>query len=360
MKGTKSYDLEEISYRLAEKIPELVEELGISYDYIDMPDHLSMACPIHEGDNPQGFSILKKGVGNWKCFTHGCHEKWGTPKGASLISLIQAYLNIPFNHAVEWAAKFVGVAASTMEQLDSFDEKSKFIQTCKLLQPKKIESKVILTKDYLRRQIDIPAAYFQKRGFSGEILKQYDVGTCIDTSKPYYNRVIVPLYADDGDGIVACTGRSIYEQCKKCKYYHNPTARCPISGIEQMNASKWRNTSSNVFEDYLYNFWNISGSEPIILVEGAPDVWKLVQCGLPNVVGLLGTKFTDLQRKKLERSGALTLIVATDNDDAGNQARLRIREDCKRLFNIIDVVPSKKDFGDMTKDEIHECFRGVL
>jgi hypothetical protein len=55
-----------------------------------------------------------------------------------------------------------------------------------------------------------------------------------------------------------------------------------------------------------------------------------------------------------------TLIVATDNDDAGNQARLRIREDCKRLFNIIDVVPSKKDFGDMTKDEIHECFRGVL
>lgn len=356
--ATKSYDLEEISNRLAERAPELIEELGISSKYLDMPDHLSMACPIHDGDNPQGFSILKRGVGNWKCFTHGCHEKWGTPKGASLISLIQAYRNIPFANAVEWAAKFTGVGPSTMEQLDSFDEKGKFIQVCKTLTPKTEKQKTILTPEYLRRQIEIPALYFQKRGFSKDILKSYDVGTCIDSSKPYFNRVIVPLYDDDGKSIIGCTGRSIYDKCGKCNYFHNPSTHCPITNTEILNGSKWRNTSSSI-EDYLYNFWTLRGKsyDTIILVEGAPDVWKLVQYGIHNCVALLGTKFTAGQSQKLQSSGILNLVIATDNDEAGNDARQRIRNECKRMFNIVDIVPSKKDFGEMDEVEIKKVMR---
>ena len=37
---------------------------------------IRMPCPIHGGDNPTGFSWDKK-YNRWRCWTNGCHEKYG-------------------------------------------------------------------------------------------------------------------------------------------------------------------------------------------------------------------------------------------------------------------------------------------
>lgn len=365
MEKMKTYDIEEISNRLIDRLPELVEALGITSKYEDNRDHLSMACPIHEGDNPQGFSILKRGVGNWRCFTHNCHEQFGTVNGASVISLIQAYRKISFRAAVEWAAKFVGIEARDINEVESFEEKNKFIQTTKILDKKKNNQGFLLTRDYLRKNVKIPASYFRKRGFSSDILNKYDIGTCDNHTKPMYNRVIVPLYDDDGKNIIACTARSIFEKCEKCSLYHDPKIHCPSSSMEKLNSSKWRNTNTlSVFDSHLYNYQNcrkfIQDKNTVILVEGAPDVWKLEEAGIHNSAGLLGVKFTPLQRRKLEESGATSIVIATDNDKAGKECRERIRKECTRLFNIFDVESKAKDFGDSSIEEIKLLFKDFI
>ena len=77
MKTTYSYDLREISEILVSNIENVLNEFDI--DYIKYPNRISAACPVHNGDNKEGFSILTKGIGNWFCFSHGCHEQMIRP-----------------------------------------------------------------------------------------------------------------------------------------------------------------------------------------------------------------------------------------------------------------------------------------
>lgn len=359
----KNYNLEEISIRLVENIQSLLIALEIDRKYYTVNKRIMMACPVHKGDNPEGFSIMLTGIGNWQCFTQNCHVEYGNHRGASILSLIQAVKNFTFFQAVDWAASFLGNSADFID--DGLARSGNdFIKLCKVFDS---SNDIIMDKPVSRKQViksvDIPSDYFRIRGYSEDILKLYDVGTCENRSKPMFQRAVVPLYDETGDYMIGCTGRSIFEKCENCKYYHPKNVHCPVTNDEIVRAVKWRNTNFKA-EKYLYNLWrakeHIKATRTIILVEGPADIWRLEESGIKNALALLGTKFTDFQKQIVESLEATNLIISTDNDEAGMKSRSHIRSECSRLFNIFDVIPQKKDWGEMSQIEVQENFKDTF
>jgi DNA primase len=54
----------------------------------------------------------------------------------------------------------------------------------------------------------------------------------------------------------------------------------------------------------------------------------------------------------LDTAGAMTIIVLTDNDQAGKEAQKTILNKCQKTHRIFCPAIAKNDVGDMTKEEI--------
>ena len=195
----------------------------------------------------------------------------------------------------------------------------------------------------VRKSLARPAKYYIDRGFAEKVLDKFDVGVCLDSTKPMYNRVVAPVYDDDFKYVVGCVGRVQHE-----KY----------------NGKKWINSKNFHTGSYLYGYWlakeKIRELKTVILVEGQGDVWRLWEAKIKNVVGMFGSGLTDTQSRILETSGAFTLILLTDNDEAGEKARRSIRKKCERIFNIVEIDLSTKDVGEMSVEQINEELKPKL
>lgn len=365
------YNIVSISEKLLDKIEELFDHFGIiirdNYD-----NRIMFPCPIHSGDNPTGSSIMKVGIGNWMCFTHQCHEDYGNSNGASIIQFVQALLKqsngkeYSFGEAMEWAAKFVGEDRLLSVLPPSYEDntRTQFIHLCKYLNRKKTPIPVFVPRKSIRSFLKIPAEYYLKRGYTAKILHKFDIGYCFNTNKSFYDRVITPFYDDLGEYMVGCSGRNKFEQCANCLLFHQEGIRCPLTKEERLRATKWKHSTNFAVDSYLYNYWNakshILKSNTVILVEGSGDVWRLEEAGVYNSVGLLGAKLLTNQQIILEESGAINLIIATDNDTAGNKAAESITKNCRNLFNIKRIVYPSKDPGSLTIEQVKQIFIPVL
>jgi len=202
------------------------------------------------------------------------------------------------------------------------------------------------------------------RGYSAAILNKFDVGYCHDTNRSYFDRVITPFYDDNGEYMVGYTGRNRYALCKQCNLYHNPNVRCPITKQDKAGCSKWKHGSGFSVESYLYNFWNakqhIENTNVAILVEGPGDVWRIEEAGIYTSLALLGAKLSPGQKYILETSGTIDLIIATDNDEAGNKAARSITNECSALFNIHRLEYPTHDPGKMNVEQVKEALLPIL
>ena len=191
-----------------------------------------------------------------------------------------------------------------------------------------------ITREKVRKDLCSEVQYYTDRGYLPETLDKFDVGICDNPEKMMYNRIVVPIYDDDHKHMIGCIARSQSDDVKpKC-----------------IHSKGFRKGSC------LYNYWHakqyIAELETVVLVEGQGDVWRLDVAGIYNAVGIFGCSLSDEQIIILERSGALNLVLITDNDEAGTAAKNKIQEQCDRLFNIrVPDIP-KKDVGDMSVEEI--------
>ncbi len=98
-----------------------------------------------------------------------------------------------------------------------------------------------------------------------------------------------------------------------------------------------------------------------MIVEGAGDLWALEQANIRNGVALLGLNLSRHQRLLLQKAGALTLIFALDNDDAGERARERFTEELDCYFRLFFIKPiGVKDIGGMSEEAILDLIEPVL
>lgn len=268
-------------------------------------------CPIHNGDNPNAFNLFPDGdsfPGYWVCHTRHCEKN-----GSGPVKLISALMGWSTREVCRWA------------QHQSFPAPKKVI---------KVSSKVInLDREQVRSTLVIPSRYYIEKGFSPQVLNDYDVGLCTNPHKEMYRRIVFPVYYINK--CVGCIGRTIDPVTK-----YNP---------------KWRPNKGFRIHKFLYNFDNLN-SDTVIIVESCGNVLKLVQNGFKNVVGLFGSNIYRSQILDLKLKEVKRVLLCMDNDQAGREGEISIKE---KLPFCVDFIRFEgyNDIAEMPDSQVKELFR---
>ena len=360
------YELKNICDALCDNIEKVLSALDL-HEYTDNGKMITMACPIHGGDNDSALNLYYEGDtyrGNWKCRTHQCEKIF---KG-SILGFIRGVISAQkynweeegdkmctFAEAMEFAKSLISDSDTSNLAFNAVkQDKNNFSRIVnKIVINTEQETKI--PRETAIQNIQIPSSYYLDRGFSEDILTKYDVGLCDNPSKPMYNKVVVPIYDNSGQYLVGCTGRSIFDKCSNCESYHDNEQLCP-DRENRWKYSKWKHSYGFKSQNHLYNFWyakeHIYKTNYAIIVESPGNVWKLEENGIHNSVAIFGCNLSDRQKLILDSSGAMTLFILTDNDEAGQKASKEIQEKCQNTYRLFFPQISKPDIGEMRSEEI--------
>ena len=333
--------MSQLKMKLMSQISNLLDYFEV-YDYFTTDSMIIGRCPVHDGDNQQAFNInidaTSEYYGAWFCNTKHCHEH-----GNDILALVGALLSsrshktFTFGEVLRFCNEFtknVNLDFSTsivrQDTLSSILEKNS-----------KTKMKGKHTREQVRARLTFPCKYYVDRGFSPEVLDVFDVGVCMDPESEMYNRAVFPIYDENDEYMVSCVGRTVVDDPRK-----------------------WINKKGFNKSSFLYNYGKVlaevARTGTIILVEGQGDVIRLYESGIKNSVGMFGCSLSDSQSFLIQKSGALNVVIITDNDDAGNNARKEIHEKLKLTCNIYDVITPANDVGDMSVEEINKIIKPQL
>lgn len=368
-KSLNSYNQQQLKLicdNLCDNIEELFDHFNLEYKGTGRM--YTMACPIHGGDNQGALNFYHTGDnyrGNWACRTHGCEKTFKS----SVIGFIRGLISVdkynwspgerdnlcPFGEAVQFGLDFLNKDLKDFKVSKTLQEKNRFSQIVEKITNKSDSDLPKIERKYAIAALEIPAQYYIDRGYSKDILNKYDIGLCNKQGKEMYGRVVAPIYSDDHRFVVGCTGRSIYHKCTKCSGYHEPEMTCPNSD-DVWKFPKWKHNSGFKSQNHLYNFWfakdHILKSGVAIIVESPGNVWKLEENNIHNSVAIFGCSLSDRQKIMLDSSGAMNLVILTDNDEAGKNAAIQIKHKCQKTYRIFMPEISKPDIAEMTNEEI--------
>lgn len=362
-----------ISDELCDNIESLFDHFGL--DYKTNYKMISMSCPIHGGDNSSALNIYPEGEtyrGNWVCRTHNCEKIFKS----SILGFIRGIIsNQKYNWAkngdemcsfvevIEFATKFLNKDFKDIKVSKTSREKQQFANVVNYLNSSVASQKSTVTREQIIKSLDIPSQYYLDRNYTKEILTKYDVGLCSKIGKEMHDRVVVPVYDNDYKYMVGCTGRSIHEKCDKCKAHHNHNTDCP-SPENSWKYCKWKHNLDFKSQNHLYNFWfakdHIMQSSTAIIVESPGNVWRLEENNIHNSVAIFGSSLSDRQKILLDSSGAMNLVILTDNDEAGRKAAEQIKLKCQNTYRIFIPTISKNDVGEMNSEEINNEIKAYL
>jgi DNA primase len=310
---------------------------ALDIDLFHSADKLIGACPVHDGDNPSGFNINvdpeSQWAGAWFCNTQKCHEKFPN----DILGLIQGILSrkmnkeVSFQETLEYIESVISVDKTAI-RVDNYDVVHQVFS-------KKTNNNILCYRDRFVKTLTIPCPYFTNRGFSKEVLEEFGIGFCSDQTKPMYNRSVFPIFnpgSFDNNEIIGVVGRSIEKNPK-----------------EKWKFSKGFSAGKNLF-GYNKAYERMKRTGSAVLVEGQGDVLRLYEAGILNCVGIFGCDLNDEQSILLERASVDNIILALDNDKAGQQGRDKIIKKYGKMFNLKTVSFSKKDIGELTVEEIQE------
>lgn len=152
--------------------------------------------------------------------------------------------------------------------------------------------------------------YLLNRGYTKDTVEHFGLG--VATVGDLIDRITIPIVDETGE-LVAIQGRSFVGDEPKYLYIDG-------SGAQAKNT--------------LYNLYNarntIKEKGYVVVVEGAPSVWRAYQYGLRCCVATLSTSVTEKQLMLLKSLG-VKIILAFDHDkdtQAGQMATLKL---AKRL-----------------------------
>lgn len=262
-----------------------------------------VSCPYHGGNGEN--CLINYESQTWRCFSHNCHEEIG--------------------HKLSDLAKYLG------EDYHGVIKK-------KIHKPKAIE---YLSKSLIPSYHGVP--YFESRGFLKKTIEAYRAFVDNRPTSRLYKRAIIPIFDENGN-LVGLTGRALYKSSIKWKHYPENFPRNRI--LYNMGLAR----------NHLIN-------DTIILVEGPLDVWRLFECGIYNVVAILGTSISQAQIKLLQKFGVKRVIVIFDPDDAGQQATLNPHKLAGELLKHFEVASLrhllKDDVGDLSTIKLKPLIREI-
>jgi 5S rRNA maturation endonuclease (ribonuclease M5) len=289
---------------------------------------------VHCGDNPTAFTLYPND--RWRCWTNGCHGH--APDNC--LGLVRAVLSaregreVGAVEAARWAEGFLG---GQVAPLPPAAPGAAFVKAMGRLTPPREEDGIPVEE--VRRWLVTPSPYFLGRGFAPAVLEEFLVGEprAEPKARALRGRALAPVLNGEGTRVVGFSGR--------------------VTGEREWDDAtpKWRHHGFHSGR-HLYGLGRaqpgIRATQRVVLVEGPGDVWACRAAGVPDVVGLFGQTLKDGQQFLLEQSGALEVVVATDNDEAGEKGYATVLSRLSRLFNVRRCRPPEKDWAATPPDDI--------
>lgn len=245
-------------------------------------------CPFHGGSDSLQFNV---NTGSWYCF--GCH------KGGSIDRLT--------DQTVPDYTPTMAQLRHTLNRLMNDD------------------GPMVLPKEWLA-QFDIPHDYWTEvRGLKEGTVRAWKLGYDIDS-----DAVTIPLRTYDGRAIHGVIKRLLDPDA-------NIRYRYP-KGFER---------KSYLFGEYLVPL----ESKALFVTEGSLDAIEAWECGV-DAVAVLGSSLTRPQRERLLKLCPQRIVLAFDNDAAGEHATEAALESL-RGFNVsvLEWPNNVKDFGELSIED---------
>ena len=332
-------ELAKIKELMRENATLIFQELGMECECFG--DNIYSTCPIHDGsDNRRAFSYSAK-RGMWKCWTRDCHQEYNS----DLFGLIRGVLSkrenkeLEFKDALSWVCDLLKIQRSrrsTKSKQPVYDKDSDFYNVVDILSD---TSPPYEHKPFtIDCKLKTPSQYFIGRKFKEETLSYFEVGECQQNGSILNNRAIIPIHDDTGEDIVGLIARAT-NKFMEPKFLLHPKS----------------------FEKrfFFYNYHRAidkaKETSCLYLVEGQGDVWRLYEAGVHNAVGMFGKTISSEQESKLLKLPLTTLVILTDNDQAGREAKVQIKRQLGRSFRLIfPKLQGKLDVGDMSVNQIND------
>ena len=302
---------------IIEELKRQLELNGVKrfYKTIKSGDNIQTCCPFHKDgqERKPSFGILTKDNGGYKagqchCFTCG----WSGTL-SEMISNCFGYDDWG-RYGDRWLIKnFLSAEVDERKdiQLD-FSRNSVNINNSKYVSAEELDS-----YRYFH-------PYMYKRKLTDEIIELFDIG---------YDR---------NSDCITFPNRDVYGNCLfvarrsvNTKFFQYPLGvEKPLYGLYE-----------------LFKFqYNKGGIKEVVVCESMIDALTVWVYG-KYAVAMNGLG-NELQFKQLRELKCRKLILATDNDDAGQRARIRIRKNVTNKIITEYVLPEgKKDINELTKDE---------
>ena len=292
------------------------------------------ACKVHGGDNKTSFKMDKQ-TKNWVCFSHGCHEEIGY----DVISLVMHLLNLNFLSAVEYLESITGINIHSDSSYVEFQREKDRQEVIQHNNVGKFIPKHV-TEEYLKHFMKFRSNYFEKEGFTKEVLDEFEVGGGY-VDRYNFQRDVIPIRDKDGK-LVAYSCRDITGRADTDYKY------LLTEGFEKDLVLYNLNKAKNYMDE----------SKTIIVVEGFKSVWKLYMAGYKNSVACMGSNITNGQQNLLY-STCFKIIVLFDGDEAGVRGTLNV---VKNMRGKIDIIPLflpyyGKDPSDCTIVELRDIIK---
>lgn len=311
-------------------------------------------CPFHQEKSPS-FSVNSE-LGLFKCF--GCGE------GGDAIKFLEKIEGLDFPHALENAAKRVGITLVKNTNPKLVKERAK---KQKVLEANTLTAQYfnyLLTK---HKNGEIAREYAKMRKISNHSIETYHLGFApigfenlksfltkrgfvlkdlvewgllVEKNNRIYdkfrNRLMFPIMDHQGE-IVGFSGRAIDKNEKGPKYLNSPET--PIYNKSKLLYGLYQAKESVRKEDFA------------IIVEGNVDIISSYQSGVKNIVAPLGTALTEDQLKLLKRY-CTKIYLSFDTDSAGQRALLRSLEIAEKvgLQTLAIDIGVNKDVDELITD----------
>lgn len=202
----------------------------------------------------------------------------------------------------------------------------------------KIKTKKIFSENLLK-EISPVYHHWEKRGISAKTLSEFRSGLVV--SGQMAGRYVFPIF-NSKKQILGFAGRDIYENTER---------------------PKWKLIGDKSFWIYplFLNYPEIKNKKELIIVESIGDCLSLWEAGIRNTMVLFGVKLQDERLKSILKMDLKKIIISLNNDfekeevNTGLEASCFIKAKLQNFFDEGQVIikqPDKKDFGEMSKEEI--------
>lgn len=315
-----------------ETIEQIVSDLqnevqgnGVLRDVKPTGNNIMVTCPIHnEGqENKPSCGITahemrrhngsKLEAGTVNCFTCGYV--------ASLPEFISNVLGYDDRgrSGFKWlAGRYHSVKIEHRKPIQILPKKEKIQQT-----------KIIEESELVKYRYAHP--YMYRRGLCDKFIEIFDIGYCIESDS-----ITFPIKNNIGECLF------IQKRSVQGKRFEN-----------DKNASK-----STLYGIDVLNRLAPNASE-ITIVESPIDVITLWQWGIP-ALGTLQAIPTQQQLDIINRLPAKSIILAQDNDEAGEVGATRMREKIKKVARRVIFPSTVKDVNEVTKEEYLAMEKSVV